>query len=44
MTTFYSNLKTMGKGEALQQAQLATKKKYPAPYYWAAFQLTGQGN
>ena len=44
MTTFYANLKTMGKGEALRQAQLAAKKKYPSPYHWAAFQLTGKGD
>ncbi len=42
MTEFYSNLKTMDRREALRQAQLAAKKKYGAPYYWAAFQLTGK--
>jgi hypothetical protein len=30
-----------GKREALRKAQLSTKKKYPHPYYWASFQLTG---
>ena len=30
------------KGEALRQAQLATLAKYPHPYYWAAYQLTGE--
>jgi len=44
MTEFYSNLKTMTKREALRQAQLATKKKYSHPYYWAAFQITGKGD
>jgi len=44
MTEFYSNLKAMSKREALRQAQLATKKKYESPYYWAAFQLTGKGD
>jgi len=44
MTEFYSNLKTMTKQEAMRQAQLATKKKYENPYYWAAFQLTGKGD
>lgn len=41
MTTFYENLMTMPKAEALHQAQLALKKRSPHPYYWAAFQLTG---
>lgn len=41
MTEFYANLKRGDKREALRQAQLATKAKYPHPYYWAAFQLTG---
>lgn len=44
MSEFYANLKTMGKAEALRQAQLATKKRYASPYYWAAFQLTGKGD
>jgi CHAT domain-containing protein len=44
MTEFYSNLKSMNKQEALRQAQLATRKKYAAPFFWAAFQLTGKGN
>ncbi len=41
MTQFYSNLRTTEKREALRQAQLQNKKQYPHPYYWAAFQLTG---
>jgi CHAT domain-containing protein len=41
MLAFYSNLLTQEKGEALRQAQLSTKKKYPHPFYWASFQLTG---
>jgi CHAT domain-containing protein len=41
MTQFYSNLRNTDKRESLSQAQLDTKKKYPHPYYWAAFQLTG---
>jgi tetratricopeptide (TPR) repeat protein len=28
--------------EALQQAMLATRQRYPEPYYWASFVLTGQ--
>jgi len=41
MVAFYKNLKTMSKTEALRKAQIKTRKKYPHPLYWAAFQLTG---
>jgi CHAT domain-containing protein/uncharacterized protein HemY len=42
MKEFYCRLKAgMRKAEALQGAQTATRKKYPHPYYWAAFVLTG---
>ena len=41
MSQFYSALKGTDKRGALRQAQLETKKKYSHPYYWAAFQLTG---
>lgn len=42
MQTFYSYLKRgFSKAEALQAAQAATRRKYPHPYYWAAFVLTG---
>lgn len=41
METFYSLLNQADKGEALRQAQIETMKKYPHPYYWASFQLTG---
>ena len=44
MTEFYRNLKTMGKAAALRQAQLAALRKYPHPFYWAAFQITGDGS
>ncbi|OGR39793.1 MAG: hypothetical protein A2051_06575 [Desulfovibrionales bacterium GWA2_65_9] len=43
MTSFYTNLKRMPKANALRQAQLETKKKYPHPFFWSAFQLTGMG-
>lgn len=43
MTSFYKNLKSMPKARALRQAQLETRKKYPHPFYWSAFQLTGLG-
>lgn len=42
MKAFYGNLKRgLSKAAALQVAQIATRKKYPHPYYWAAFVLTG---
>jgi CHAT domain-containing protein len=41
MTRFYGNLEHGDKREALRRAQLDARKKYPHPYYWAAFQLTG---
>jgi CHAT domain-containing protein len=41
MQQFYAGLKKSNKGEALRQAQLATRKKFQHPYYWAAFELTG---
>jgi CHAT domain-containing protein len=44
MTRFYSEMSKTNKREALRDAQLETKKKYPHPYYWAAFQLTGSAN
>jgi len=43
MQEFYRNLKTgKDKAESLRQAQLATLEKYPHPYFWAAYQLTGE--
>ena len=44
MTRFYGALKGTSKREALRLAQLETRKKYSPPYYWAAFQLTGEAN
>ena len=41
MAEFYKNLKTMGRAEALQQAQLVMMKRYENPYYWGAFVLYG---
>jgi CHAT domain-containing protein len=41
MVDFYSNRKTMPKDESLRQAQIKVKQKYPHPFYWAAFLLTG---
>ncbi len=43
MQAFYENLRAgQAKGEALRQAQLATLARYPHPYFWAAYQLTGE--
>ena len=41
MTRFYQHLRTMGRGAALRQAQLDTRAKYPHPYFWASFYMTG---
>ncbi|HEY3302889.1 MAG TPA: CHAT domain-containing protein, partial [Candidatus Binatia bacterium] len=42
MREFYSQLKSANKSEALRQAQLKTMKEFPEPFYWAAYQLTGE--
>jgi CHAT domain-containing protein len=41
MVAFYQHRGRHGKAGGLRQAQLATLAKYPHPYYWAAFQLSG---
>ena len=41
MTRFYEAMETTNMRDALRKAQLETKKKYPNPFDWAAFQLTG---
>jgi CHAT domain-containing protein len=38
---FYRDLSSMDKREALRRAQIETRNAYPAPKYWAAFELTG---
>lgn len=44
MTHFYTRLKTgLGKREALRQAQIEAARKFPEPFFWAAFFLTGSG-
>jgi CHAT domain-containing protein/tetratricopeptide (TPR) repeat protein len=44
MERFYAHLRDgMGKAEALRQAQLEVREKYPNPYYWAGFVLSGDG-
>jgi len=44
MTTFYKNLEDRSPQEALSIAQREVMKQYPAPYYWAPFQLIGRGD
>ncbi|ELS32425.1 Tetratricopeptide TPR_1 repeat-containing protein [Pseudanabaena biceps PCC 7429] len=45
MTTFYQKfLANPNKAQALRQAMLATKAKYPDPIAWAAFTLIGESN
>lgn len=41
MTRFYEAMEKTNMRDALRTAQLETKKKYPNPYDWAAFELTG---
>ena len=41
MVEFYGNLSGADKKEALRRAQLTVKDRYGHPYYWAAFQITG---
>ena len=43
MEDFYRRILTgEGRAEALRQAQLEMKKKYPEPYYWGAFICQGE--
>lgn len=41
MIRFYNGMQKNDKRDALRKAQLETRRKYPHPYYWASFQLTG---
>lgn len=42
MTTFYAEmLRTGDRHEAFRTAQQKVKQKYPSPFYWAAFIMTG---
>jgi CHAT domain-containing protein len=42
MVSFYRNLfQGQPRGDALQHAAAFTRLKYPHPYYWAAFAITG---
>ncbi len=44
MHAFYGNLASMNKREALRQAQTKTRREFPHPFFWAAFQLTGRAD
>lgn len=44
MTRFYGLLGARDKREALRQAQRETMRRYPHPFFWAAFQLTGSAD
>ena len=43
MKEFYSNIKDLDQAEALRKAQLMMirSERYNAPFYWAAFSMTG---
>lgn len=41
MVSFYRNLAGHTKREALRLAQIETRKSYPQPAFWAAFQISG---
>jgi CHAT domain-containing protein len=41
MAEFYSRIGKTDKREALRKAQLTVRARYKHPYFWAAFQLTG---
>ncbi|MCB1957743.1 MAG: CHAT domain-containing protein, partial [Rhodocyclaceae bacterium] len=44
MQTFYRRLEAGdSKRHALREAQLVTRRKYPQPFFWAAFFVTGNG-
>jgi CHAT domain-containing protein/uncharacterized protein HemY len=44
MERFYTHLRSgIAPAQALRQAQIEVRAKYPHPFYWAAFVLTGDG-
>jgi CHAT domain-containing protein len=44
MENFYRYLGEHGKREALRLAQIETRKQYPEPWYWAAFNIEGRAD
>ena len=42
MKTFHREAQTKPLAEAARLALVETKKRYPQPYYWAAFRLVGR--
>jgi CHAT domain-containing protein/tetratricopeptide (TPR) repeat protein len=44
MLSFYQGLATTNKREALRRAEIATRKTWGAPKFWAAFELNGSAN
>jgi CHAT domain-containing protein len=42
MSEFYGHLKSEKKSQALRLAQLKVMEQFPEPFYWAAYQLTGE--
>jgi CHAT domain-containing protein len=44
MISFYQKLAHFDKREALRLAQIETRKTYPSPRFWAAFEITGSTN
>ena len=44
MMSFYRNLETADKREALRLAQIETRSRYPQPMFWAAFQIVGRAD
>jgi CHAT domain-containing protein len=44
MESFYRNLSSNDKREALRLAQLETRQQYPEPWFWAAFNILGRAD
>ncbi len=44
MESFYQNLETHDKREALRLAQIETRRQYPEPWFWAAFNILGRAD
>jgi CHAT domain-containing protein len=44
MISFYQKLGHVDKREALRLAQIETRKTYPSPRFWAAFEIAGSTN